>query len=81
MATDYDCWHTGHESVTADLVTQNLAKNVQKAKDTVVTLVGLIPDTYESPSASALQSAIMTRLDLVPGEVLEKMRPLLGRYL
>ena len=81
MATDYDCWHTEHETVTADLVTQNLAKNVQKAKDTVVALVGMVPDTYESPSASALQNAIMTRLDLVPREVLERMRPLLARYL
>ena len=55
MATDYDCWHTSHESVTADLVTQNLLKNVQKAKDTVAALVGMIPDTYKSPSASALR--------------------------
>jgi 5'-methylthioadenosine phosphorylase len=81
MATDYDCWHTGHDTVTADLVTQNLAKNVQKAKDTVVALVGMIPDTYDSPDASALQNAIMTPLDLVPDEVLERMRPLLARYL
>ena len=81
MATDYDCWHTDHDTVTADLVTQNLVKNVQKAKDTVVALVGMIPDTYESPCATALQNAVMTRLDLVPPEVLEKMRPLLARYM
>jgi 5'-methylthioadenosine phosphorylase len=81
MATDYDCWHTDHDTVTAELVTQNLAKNVQKAKDTVVVLVGMIPDTYESPCATALQNAVMTRLDLVPPEVLEKMRPLLARYM
>ena len=51
------------------------------ARKPVVALVGMVPDTYESPSASALQNAIMTRLDLVPREVLERMRPLLARYL
>jgi 5'-methylthioadenosine phosphorylase len=81
MATDYDCWHTGHESVTADLVTQNLLKNVQRAKDTVAALIGMIPDTYDSPCASALQGSIMTAMETVPTDTLEKLRPLLNKYL
>ncbi|MGA7731210.1 MAG: S-methyl-5'-thioadenosine phosphorylase [Chloroflexia bacterium] len=81
MATDYDCWYPEHDSVTADLVVQNLQKNVQKAKDTVSALMALIPDTYDSPCASALQGSIMTQMDLVPGETLEKLRPLLSKYL
>jgi 5'-methylthioadenosine phosphorylase len=81
MATDYDCWHTEHESVTAELVTQNLLKNVQRAKDTVAALIGMIPDTYDSPCASALQGSIMTAMEMVPTDTLEKLRPLLNKYL
>jgi 5'-methylthioadenosine phosphorylase len=81
MATDYDCWHPSHDSVTADLVVQNLQKNVQKAKDTVSALMGMIPDTYESPCASALQGSIMTQMDTISADTLEKLRPLLARYL
>ncbi|MEO5950917.1 MAG: hypothetical protein ABIQ44_00435 [Chloroflexia bacterium] len=81
MATDYDAWHPVHDSVTADLVTRNLQKNVQKAKDTVAALVAMIPDTYDSPCASALQGSIMTAMDTVPTETLEKLRPLLNKYL
>lgn len=81
MATDYDCWHTDHDTVTADLVVQNLQKNVQRAKDTVSALIELIPVTYESPCASALQSAIMTQPDYVSPDVLERLKPLLGKYM
>ncbi len=81
MATDYDSWHPVHDTVTADLVTQNLVRNVQQAKDTVSALVSIIPDTYESSCVSALQGSIMTPLDLVPQETLEKFRPLLNKYL
>lgn len=81
MATDYDSWHPVHDTVTADLVTQNLAKNVHKAKETVAALVSMIPDTYDSPCASALQGSIMTAMDQVPGETLEALRPLLNKYL
>jgi 5'-methylthioadenosine phosphorylase len=81
MATDYDSWHPDHDSVTVDLVVRNLAKNVQRAKDTVAALVASIPDTYESPSATALQNAIMTSPDLIPAEVKERLKPLLGKYI
>lgn len=81
MATDYDCWHDSHESVTAELVAQTMQKNVQKAQDTIISLVGMIPHEYDSPCASALQGSIMTTMDTVPQETIEKMRPLLNKYL
>ncbi len=81
MATDYDSWHPDHDGVTVDLVVRNLNKNVQLAKDTVAALVGSMPDTYESPSATALQNAIMTSLELIPDDVKERLNPLLGKYI
>ena len=31
--TDYDCWHPDNESVTVDMVIQNLMKNVENSKE------------------------------------------------
>lgn len=81
MATDYDCWHPDHDSVTVELVVQNLARNVQRAQDTVAALVASMPPTYDSPCAHALQNAIMTAPDCVPDDVKAKLRPLLGKYM
>jgi len=81
MVTDYDSWHPDHDSVTVDLVVQNLSKNVQRAKDTVTALVAFMHDTYESPDGRALQNAIMTSPDLIPAEVKERLGPLLGKYI
>ena len=32
MVTDYDCWHPSHDSVTVEMILQQMAKNVVKAK-------------------------------------------------
>ena len=32
MGTDYDCWHPSHDSVTVEMILQQMAKNVVKAK-------------------------------------------------
>jgi 5'-methylthioadenosine phosphorylase len=80
MATDYDSWHPDHDTVTVDLVVRNLSKNVQLARDVVANLVATMPDAYESPSATALKSAIMTPPDLIDTDVKERLKPLLGKY-
>ena len=32
LVTDYDCWHPGHDAVTADSVIEYLNKNVRNAQ-------------------------------------------------
>ena len=32
MATDYDCWHEGHDDVSVDAIVQIMQKNVEGAK-------------------------------------------------
>ena len=81
MATDYDTWHSGHDSVTVDLVVRNLNLNVQRAKDTIAAIIPLIADTRECSCGDALQNAIMTSPELVPPEVKDRLRPLIGRYM
>ena len=81
MATDYDTWHPEHDSVTVELVVQNLNRNVQTARDTLAALVPLIPETCDCDCATALDNAIMTQLDTLPEGTLERYRPLLARYM
>src|SRR5262249_15615235 len=38
LATDYDCWHEGHEDVTIDAVLAIMRKNVDLAKRALVEL-------------------------------------------
>src|SRR5947209_9659096 len=33
LATDYDCWHAGHESVTVAQVVETMKKNVATARE------------------------------------------------
>lgn len=80
MSTDYDTWHEEHDSVTVEMVVQNLTRNVHRAKDTVSALMGMIGDTRECHCGQALQSAIMTAPAMISADVKERLRPLIGRY-
>jgi 5'-methylthioadenosine phosphorylase len=81
MATDYDTWHPEHDSVSVDLVVQNLNRNVETARSALAALIPNIPDTRKCGCGTALDNAIMTQLDALPEAVLERYRPLLARYM
>src|ERR1044071_5139635 len=67
LVTDYDCWHPGHDAVTADSVIEYLNKNVRNAqlimKDAVARL-GEAP--RDCKCGSALKNAIFTAPHLWP---------------
>lgn len=82
MATDYDCWHPDHDSVTVDMVIGNLNKNATNAQQVIrETVRRLHENPPPSESHSALKYAIITPLDKAPAATLEKLRPLLQKYL
>ena len=81
MATDYDTWHPDHDSVTVELVVQNLSRNVRLAQATIASLIPAIPESRTCSCGNALDSAIMTQPDLVPDEFKIRFGPLLARYL
>ena len=79
--TDYDCWHEGHESVTAEMIISNLARSVDAARQTVRLALPRLPASRDCPCASALRDALLTPLDLVPQDVKERLAPIIGQYL
>ena len=82
LVTDYDCWHPEHDSVTVDMVVENLQRNVVNAQKVIQeTVKRLSANPPVSEAHSALKYAILTPLDKVPAAIKEKMSLLLEKYL
>jgi 5'-methylthioadenosine phosphorylase len=65
LATDYDCWHDGHDDVTVEAVVATMKQNVSTAKRALVELSGLLPDPTKSIAHDATKGAIMTAPNVV----------------
>ncbi|WP_411869175.1 S-methyl-5'-thioadenosine phosphorylase [Vulcanococcus limneticus] len=74
MATDYDCWHTDHDSVSVEMVIGNLRSNAELAQQIVRTTAERIAAQRPASSAhSALRDALMTPKDQVPMDTRRKL--------
>jgi len=80
MATDYDCWHDGHDAVTVNAIIAVMQRNVAKAKEIIFELAQAVPDPAGRPAASALAGAIITSPDSISAAARAKLRPLIGKY-
>ena len=83
-ATDYDCWHESEESVTVEMVINNLHTNITNAQRILRAVTRKIPagrsaNLCECPTA--LATAILTDRASIPAEVKEKYSLLTGKYL
>ncbi len=81
LVTDYDCWHPDHDHVTVEMIVQNLLHNAETAQRVVKTLVERLPVDRICGCATALKSAIITRPEAVPAATLQKLAPIVGKYL
>jgi 5'-methylthioadenosine phosphorylase len=82
MATDYDCWHEGHDAVTVEQVVAVMHSNVGNAKKLVAALapqLARVPRTRGC--SSALKYAVMTAKDKITPEARLRLELLLGKYL
>jgi 5'-methylthioadenosine phosphorylase len=81
MATDYDCWRQGHDAVTVEAVLAVMRENVAQAKKIIAGLAKTVPDPTGRPATSALAGAVITDPDSIAGDVRDKLRPLIGKYI
>ena len=81
MITDYDCWKVEEEPVTAEAVIGHLMANAATAKKIVAGVIPRIPAEPEWPEHRALDSALVTERKLWPQQTVEKLQPILGRFL
>ena len=81
MITDYDCWKIEEEPVSAQTVIGHLLANAETAKRVIVDLIPRIPREPNWPEHFALDTALVTERKLWPDATVEKLRPILGRFL
>ena len=81
MITDYDCWYG--ESVTVDIIVENLKRNTDMATRALKRAVEIIDVDEERscPCRSAIKDAIITNRKKISPEVIERLGPLVENYL
>ncbi len=79
--TDYDCWHESHETVTVDIILDNLNKNVQNAKNILKTVIPRIPEERNCPCREALKYSMVTNSQSISEQTKEKLGIIIGKYI
>ncbi len=80
MITDYDCWKVEEEPVSAQTVFGHLSANAETARKVLVDVIPRIPQEACWPEHKALDSALTTDRKLWPPATVEKLRPILARF-
>jgi len=78
--TDYDSWHVSEEPVTVEMVMSTFHHNIEIAQKGVAKAVELLDENAVYACHSALANAIMTDRTKIPAEVIETLKPIVGRY-
>ena len=81
MVTDYDCWHEGHDAVTASQVYEYLQRNAQNAQEIVRVAVRELPKDRHCKCGSALAHAFITDRKKISAATKKKLSLLVKKYL
>ncbi len=83
LVTDYDCWYeeeTG-QTVSIDVVVQTMNKNIATAQEIIRRTVSALPSGRTCACSQALAGAIMTEKSLWPKDTVNRLLPLLQKYI
>jgi len=81
LATDYDCWHDGHDDVTVEAVMTIIKQNVTMARNIIKQAVRSLSAEPRCECGEALKFAIMTDRSLIPVQTRKDLDLILGKYL
>ena len=81
LATDYDCWHDGHDDVSVEAVLAIIKQNVSMARNIIKQAVNTLSAEARCECGEALKFAIMTDRALIPEQTRKDLAPILGKYL
>ena len=81
MITDYDCWKVEEEAVSAQTVLGHVLANAKTAKKILLDVIPRIPTEPNWPEHFALDTALVTDRKLWPVATVEKLKPILARFL
>src|SRR6266576_5850964 len=81
LLTDYACWKAEEEPVSPQTVLSHLLANAETAKKIIVSVDTQKPTEPNWPEHFALDTALVTDRKLWPKATVEKLRPILARFL
>ena len=81
LATDYDCWHDGHDDVTVEAVLAIIRQNVDMARNIIKQAISALSSVPQCECGEALKFAIMTDHSLIPEQTRQDLEPIIGKYL
>ena len=81
LVTDYDCWHEAEE-VSVEVVVKRLQQNAATAAAMIRRTVAALGEREPGhPCGAALQNAILTDRSAIPAAAIERLGPIVARYL
>jgi 5'-methylthioadenosine phosphorylase len=79
--TDYDCWYETEESVTVEMIIDNLNKNVANAQKILRRAIPQVAKIEHFSAEDALKYAIITRPEEMSKDRMNELDFLIGKYL
>lgn len=79
--TDFDVWHISEEPVTVNLVVEILNRNTQVAQQAVQILARGMSSDRKCTCGQALESALITRHDVIPDEAKQRLSLMTDKYI
>jgi 5'-methylthioadenosine phosphorylase len=83
LVTDYDVWHESEEPVSAEIILDNLANNIENARNLLRKTVSILPAHQDEACGclTALADGIVTEKKLIPESTKEKLKYIIGKYI
>ncbi len=80
QVTDYDCWHSHEEDVSASDILETLRRNTEKTKNTLQRLIAAFAPPDDCSCRHALASAFVTPWESAPAETMDRLRAIIAGY-
>jgi 5'-methylthioadenosine phosphorylase len=81
LVTDYDCWHETHDSVSVEMIVNNLQQNSRNAQAIILKTIEELDDERNCSCGTALQYALITDKSMIPPETRQTLDPIVGKYI
>ncbi len=79
--TDYDCWHSSHESVTTDMIVECLTRNIDNAKKILKKAIVEAAKIESFSAENALQFALITDKAKISEKTKKDLDIIIGKYI
>ncbi len=79
--TDYDCWHTSAEAVTADMVFKTVVSNLEAAQQALRNVAARFKSNRDCDCEDTLSTSLSTHRDRITAETRSRLSLLVDKYL